>query len=143
MVSKIFTVDNLEQQTLAYASRIAKLPSMTSLMIKESVNETQDNQGFYNALSACFTLHQLNHAHWSEVTKGERAAARPEDGIPDWAQRPAGQAGREDDGGGGSLAAAAGRAWALRPGPLAGWSRRPRSPPSAAFPRCGRGSRPP
>ncbi len=88
MVSKIFTVDNLEQQTLAYASRIAKLPSMTSLMIKESVNETQDNQGFYNALSACFTLHQLNHAHWSEVSKGDYAAARPEDGIPDWRSAP-------------------------------------------------------
>ena len=40
---------------------------MTALMIKESVNQTQDNQGFYNSLNACFTIHQLNHAHWAEV----------------------------------------------------------------------------
>ena len=40
---------------------------MTALLIKESVNQTVDNMGFYNALNACFTLHELNHAHWAEV----------------------------------------------------------------------------
>ena len=40
---------------------------MTALLIKESVNQTVDNMGFYNSLQACFTLHQLNHAHWAEV----------------------------------------------------------------------------
>ena len=38
---------------------------MTALMIKESVNQTVDNMGFYNSLNACFTLHELNHAHWA------------------------------------------------------------------------------
>ncbi|MEJ7583112.1 MAG: enoyl-CoA hydratase, partial [Acidimicrobiales bacterium] len=60
MVSKVFPRAELEDQTLAFARRIAKTPTMTSLLIKESVNQTQDNMGFYNALSACFTLHQLN-----------------------------------------------------------------------------------
>ena len=45
------------------------------LLIKESVNQTVDNMGFYNALQACFTLHQLNHAHWAEVH--ENKSGRP------------------------------------------------------------------
>ena len=84
MVNKIFPLARLEEDTLALAQRIARLPSVTSLLVKESVNQSMDNMGFYTALNACFTLHQLNHAHWSEVTKGERAAAPIGSGIDDW-----------------------------------------------------------
>jgi enoyl-CoA hydratase len=55
---------------------------MAALLIKESVNQSQDNMGFYNALNACFTLHELNHAHWAELTKGEFALGTPEYGVP-------------------------------------------------------------
>jgi enoyl-CoA hydratase len=89
MVSKVFPRAELEDSTLEFARRIAKLPTMTALMIKESVNETQDNQGFYNSLNACFTLHQLNHSHWAEVHDDGWPAARPEDGIPSWKEAPA------------------------------------------------------
>ncbi len=89
MVSKVFPRAELEDRTLDFARRIAKLPTMTALMIKESVNETQDNQGFYNALNACFTIHQLNHAHWAEVHDDGWPAAKPEDGIPSWKEAPA------------------------------------------------------
>ena len=65
MVSKIFPADELADKTLEFARRIAKVPTMAALLIKESVNQTQDNQGFYNSLNACFTLHQLNHSHWA------------------------------------------------------------------------------
>jgi enoyl-CoA hydratase len=61
---------------------------MTTLMIKESVNQAVDNMGFYNALQACFTLHQLNHSHWAEIHEDKRAAALPEDGIPNWKEAP-------------------------------------------------------
>jgi enoyl-CoA hydratase len=88
MVSKVFPRAELEDSTLEFARRIAKLPTMTALMIKESVNETQDNQGFYNSLNACFTLHQLNHAHWAEVHDDGWPAAKPEDGIPSWKEAP-------------------------------------------------------
>jgi enoyl-CoA hydratase len=88
MVSKVFPRAELEDSTLAFARRIAKLPTMTALMIKESVNETQDNQGFYNSLNACFTLHQLNHSHWAEVHDDRWPAAKPEDGIPSWKEAP-------------------------------------------------------
>ena len=64
------------------------LPSMTSLMIKESVNQSVDNMGFYNALQACFTLHQLNHSHWAEVNEDGYPAGKPEQGVPDWKTAP-------------------------------------------------------
>jgi enoyl-CoA hydratase len=88
MVSKIFTPDELADRTLDFARRIAALPSMTSIMIKESVNQTVDNMGFYNGLQACFTLHQLNHSHWAEVHEDKMPAALPEDGITAWNEAP-------------------------------------------------------
>jgi enoyl-CoA hydratase len=88
MVSKIFPVDDLEERTLAYARRIAELPTMTALLIKESVNQTVDNMGFHNALNACFSLHQMNHAHWMEVTGGKFMVGTPEFGIPEWGKAP-------------------------------------------------------
>jgi enoyl-CoA hydratase len=84
MVSKVFPAAELPERTLAYARRIASLPTMAALLIKESVNQTMDNMGFYNGLQACFTLHQLNHAHWAEVRGDGVGRARPEDGVPDW-----------------------------------------------------------
>ena len=41
MVSKIFPQDELAERTLEFARRIAKLPTMAALLIKESVNQTQ------------------------------------------------------------------------------------------------------
>src|SRR5258708_18343412 len=69
MVSKVFPQAELAERTLMFARRIARLPSMTALLIKESVNQTVDNMGFYNALNACFTLHELNHPHWPKSTR--------------------------------------------------------------------------
>jgi enoyl-CoA hydratase len=88
MVSKIFPVDDLPERTLEFAQRIAALPSMTSIMIKESVNQTVDNMGFYNGLQACFTLHQLNHSHWAEIHENKMPAGLPEDGIQSWREAP-------------------------------------------------------
>jgi enoyl-CoA hydratase len=88
MVSKIFPNDELGERTLEFARRIAALPTMTALLIKESVNQTVDNMGFQNALAACFTIHQLNHSHWAEVHESKMPAALEEDGIPNWKTAP-------------------------------------------------------
>jgi enoyl-CoA hydratase len=88
MVSKIFPADQVSERTVEFAQRIAELPTMTALLIKESVNQTQDNMGFYNGLQACFTLHQLNHSHWAEVHENNVPAALPEDGIQSWRDAP-------------------------------------------------------
>ena len=81
MVSKIFPTDELAERTLEFARRIAKLPTLTALLIKESVNQTQDNMGFYNSLNACFSLHELNHSHWAELHDDKVPLGKPEDGV--------------------------------------------------------------
>jgi len=89
MVSKVFPQEQLEDSTLAFARRIAALPTMAALLIKESVNQTVDQMGFYNALNACFTLHELNHSHWAEVHDNKYPVALgPEDGVQDWRTSP-------------------------------------------------------
>jgi enoyl-CoA hydratase len=88
MVSKIFPADELPERTLEFARRIAELPTMTALLIKESVNQTVDNMGFHNSLQACFTLHELNHSHWAWVHDGGLPAGLPEDGTVSWREAP-------------------------------------------------------
>jgi enoyl-CoA hydratase len=88
MVSKIFPADELTDKTLEFARRIAKVPTMAALLIKESVNQSVDNMGFYNALNACFTLHELNHSHWAQLHESKYPVALEEDGIPNWKTAP-------------------------------------------------------
>ncbi|WP_392544248.1 enoyl-CoA hydratase [Oryzobacter telluris] len=88
MVTKVFARDRLEEDTLEFARRIASIPTAAALFIKESVNQTVDNMGFYNALNACFSIHQMNHAHWAEVHDDGYAAGRAEDGITPWNAAP-------------------------------------------------------
>ncbi len=91
MVSKIFPADQLAELTEAFARRIGMLPTMAALLIKESVNQTVDNMGFHNALQACFTLHQLNHAHWAHLNPSGWPVATegsPDNRLPDWKSSP-------------------------------------------------------
>ena len=88
MVSKVFPADELADRTLEFARRIAKVPTMAALLIKESVNQTQDNQGFYNSLNACFSMHQLNHSHWAWTHGGGFPVANETDGLPNWREAP-------------------------------------------------------
>jgi enoyl-CoA hydratase len=88
MVSKIFPLDELDQRTLEMARRIAARPTVTALLIKESVNQTVDHMGFHDALQACFTLHQLNHSHWAGIHESGYPIGLPEDGFADWRSAP-------------------------------------------------------
>ena len=88
MVSKVFKPDELGDRTVEMAQRIAQLPTMTSLLIKEAVNQSVDNMGFYNALNACFTLHELNHSHWAWVNESRYPVALEDSGIPNWKEAP-------------------------------------------------------
>ncbi|MEW5810389.1 MAG: enoyl-CoA hydratase [Actinomycetota bacterium] len=88
MVSKVFPQDKLSDLTLDFARRIAEVPTMAALLVKESVNQTVDNMGFHNALNACFTLHELNHAHWAQLHDNGNPMATPEDGVPAWNAAP-------------------------------------------------------
>jgi enoyl-CoA hydratase len=88
MVSKVFPAEDLADRTLDFARRIAKLPTMSALLIKEAVNQTQDNMGFHTALNACFTLHELNHSHWAQVNDDGYPIAKEDSGIPNWKDAP-------------------------------------------------------
>jgi enoyl-CoA hydratase len=88
MVSKIFPRDQLTQRTEEFAQRIARTNSMAALLIKESVNQSVDSMGFYNALNACFSLHQLNHAHWAELNADHYAVGTPAFGVLPWNEHP-------------------------------------------------------
>jgi enoyl-CoA hydratase len=88
MVSKIFPEAEMSEKTLDMARRIARLPTMAALMIKESVNQSVDNMGFQNALQACFTIHQLNHSHWAEIHENKYPVGGVDDGLDDWRNAP-------------------------------------------------------
>jgi enoyl-CoA hydratase len=88
MVSKVFPADELGDRTVEFARRIAAVPTMSSLLIKEAVNQTVDNMGFYNSLNACFTLHELNHSHWAQVNDDHYPIAKEDAGIPHWREAP-------------------------------------------------------
>ena len=88
MVSKVFPEAELSDKTLAFARRIAEVPTMAALLAKEAVNQSVDNMGFYNALNACFTLHQLNHSHWAQVHENGFPVGLEEDGLPNWRTAP-------------------------------------------------------
>ena len=88
MVSKVFPLEDLPERTLELARRIAQTPTMAALLIKEAVNQSVDNMGFYNALNACFTLHELNHSHWAQVHENGYPIAQEEDGVPNWKDAP-------------------------------------------------------
>ena len=88
MVSKLFNDDDLADRTLEFAERIADRPTAAALLIKESVNQSVDCMGFYNALQACFSLHQLNHAYWAETNENGQALGSPEHGVPSWKDAP-------------------------------------------------------
>ncbi len=88
MVSKVFPADELSARTIEFAHRIAKVPTIAALLIKESVNQTVDAMGFSTALDACFSLHQLNHSHWAELTGDPLGIGTPEYGLEDWRLAP-------------------------------------------------------
>jgi enoyl-CoA hydratase len=88
MVSKVFPLDDLAEKTLEFARRIAEVPTMAALLVKEAVNQTTDTMGFTNSLNSCFTMHQLNHSHWATITDGKSWIAQPEHGVVSWRDAP-------------------------------------------------------
>lgn len=88
MVTKVFPREALAERTLEFARRVARVPTMAALLIKESVNQCVDAMGFSSALDSCFTLHQLNHSHWAEVSSGRTHIGTAEFGMDDWRDAP-------------------------------------------------------
>ena len=62
------------------------------------MNQTQDNRAFDNALNACFTIHELNHAHWADTYDNQMPAGLVEGGRPNLTGAPGSRCGVEDGG---------------------------------------------
>ncbi len=62
MINRVVPTDSLTEATMALAEEIAVQPLMGLKTAKESVNQMQDEQGFYNALRSAMSLQQLSHA---------------------------------------------------------------------------------
>jgi enoyl-CoA hydratase len=88
MINKVFPASELTERCLQFARRVAAMPTIAALMVKESVNQSVDAQGFQTALSACFSLHHVLHAHWAELHGSDMPLATEEDGIRNWRNAP-------------------------------------------------------
>ncbi len=62
MVNRVVPPEKLTEETMALAEEVAQQPMMGLKTAKESVNQAQDQQGFYNALRSAMSLQQLAHA---------------------------------------------------------------------------------
>jgi len=67
MINHVVARDELPGFTLELASKIAARPSMGLKLAKQSVNQSQDAQGFWPALQAAMSLQQLGHSHNQQV----------------------------------------------------------------------------
>lgn len=61
LVNRVVPRDKLEDETMALADRIAKLPPVTVQNVKRSVNHAMDLAGYRNALEYHFMVHQFQH----------------------------------------------------------------------------------
>lgn len=76
MVNRVVPVASLSDEALALAQRIAQAPPFGLRLIKKSLNRSLDVQGFRNALSAHFDLHQLSHMSEEFNTVRDRGLAK-------------------------------------------------------------------
>jgi len=83
IVSKVFAPDELQDKTVEFARRVAALPTMAALLVKDSVNAAADAMGFTEALKHAFHIHELGHAHWSAHNDNKSPVALPPS-VVDW-----------------------------------------------------------
>lgn len=63
MVNHVVPLDDLRTFTMGMARQIAQMHPFALAQAKRAVNQTQDIQGFYNAVQAVFDIHQTGHGH--------------------------------------------------------------------------------
>jgi len=70
MVNKVVDRDDLERETLAFASRIAAMPQFGLALTKKAVNQCEDQMGLRDGIDSAFGLHHFAHAHNAEMGAG-------------------------------------------------------------------------
>lgn len=60
LVNRVFPVDRLNEEVIAYAERIARNDPFQMRMIKMAVNQVQDTQGFHAHITAAHLMHMTS-----------------------------------------------------------------------------------
>jgi len=63
MVNRVVPLDELMDQTMELAREISEMHPFALTQAKRIVNQTQDIQGFYNALQSGFDMHTVGHGN--------------------------------------------------------------------------------
>jgi len=63
MINRVVPAADLDSATMTMAAKIATKPGFALKLAKESVNQTLEAQGQYNAFRAAFSLQHLGHAN--------------------------------------------------------------------------------
>ena len=71
MLNRVVARDELEQQTLDIAGRIAQMPRLGLQLSKQAVNNAEDLMGTRATMDMVFGLHHFAHAH-NELVSGDR-----------------------------------------------------------------------
>ena len=67
MVSRVVPREQLEEEALAIAARVAEMPQFGLALTKRAVNQCEDQMGMRNGMDSVFGLHHFAHAHNAEV----------------------------------------------------------------------------
>lgn len=74
-VNRVYPRDKLEEETLAYANRVAENDAFVVRSSKVSINHMMDTMGFTAELEAAFQTYFINrYLLWSEYKKPERSS---------------------------------------------------------------------
>lgn len=68
MVNRVVPREELEEQTLDIAGRIATMPRFGLALAKKAVNQCEDIMGMQSGVDSVFGLHHLAHAHNVETS---------------------------------------------------------------------------
>lgn len=73
MLNRIVNRAELEEETLAIAGRIAKMPRLGLQLTKQAVNNAEDLMGKRTTMDMVFGLHHFAHSH-NDLVSGDRLA---------------------------------------------------------------------
>ncbi|MFD2416764.1 enoyl-CoA hydratase [Amycolatopsis pigmentata] len=68
MINRVVPRDELENETLALAGKIAEMPSFGLALAKKAVNQAEDLMGMRSGMDSVFGLHHFAHAHNAETS---------------------------------------------------------------------------
>ena len=73
MVNRVVPRQQLEQEVLSIAERIAVMPALGLALTKKAVNQAEDQMGLQTGMDSAFGLHHFAHAHNAEVGRDSLA----------------------------------------------------------------------